>query len=81
MCQRLGSGIFFWDFAVLGKDIRKREWFMVVDLSEVDRRVALIRLTLITSIPRLTSPSATSSARVFCGRCRFTAFIGLSDLG
>jgi hypothetical protein len=35
---------------------------MVVDPSEGDRRVAVICLTLITSIPRLTSPSDVSSA-------------------
>jgi hypothetical protein len=54
---------------------------MVVDPSEGDRRVAVICLTLITSNPRLTSPTDISSAGVLCGRWRITAFIGFSDLG
>jgi hypothetical protein len=70
-----------WDFVVLGKVIRDRLKFMVVDASEGDRRVSVICLTLITSNPRLTSPSDISSAGVLCGRWRITAFIGFSDLG
>jgi hypothetical protein len=70
------------EFAVLVKVIRKRVGgFMVVDPSEGDRRVAVICLTLITSNPRLTSPSDTSSAGVLCGRWSITAFMcfGISD--
>jgi hypothetical protein len=70
-----------WDFAVLGKVIRKRGRIMVVDPSEGDRRVAVICLTLITSNTRLTSPSDISSAGVLWGRWCITAFIGFSDLG
>jgi hypothetical protein len=81
MWQRLGSRNISWDFAVLGKIIRKRERFIVVVPSEGDRRVAVICLTLITSKPRLTSPSDMSSAGVFCGRWRIIAFMGFSDLG
>jgi hypothetical protein len=40
--------------------------------------VAVICLTLITSKPRLTSPSDISSAGVLCGRWRITAFMGFS---
>jgi hypothetical protein len=57
MCQRLYSRKIFWNFVVLGKVIRKRGKFMVVDPSEGDRRVAVICLTLIISNTRLTSPS------------------------
>jgi hypothetical protein len=46
---------------------------MVVDPSEGDRRVVVICLTVITSNPRLTSPSDISSAGVLCGRWRITA--------
>jgi hypothetical protein len=46
----------FLGFLGLGKVIRKRGRFMVVDPSEGDRRVVVICLTLITSNPRLTSP-------------------------
>jgi hypothetical protein len=41
---------------------------MVVDPSEGDRQEAVIYLTLITSNPRLTSPSDKSSAGVLCDR-------------
>jgi hypothetical protein len=68
MWQRLCSREISWDFAVLGKVIRKRGRFMFVDPSEGDRKVALICLTLITSNPRLTSPSDMYSAGVLCGK-------------
>jgi hypothetical protein len=80
MWQRLCSRKISWDFVVLGKVIRKSWRFMVVDPTEGDRRVAVICMTLITSNPRLTSPSDISSAGVLWSRCRITAFIGFSDL-
>jgi hypothetical protein len=61
MCQRLGSRKNYWDFAVLGKVIRKRGRFMVFDSFGGDRGVAVICFALITSKSRLTSPSG-----VFC---------------
>jgi hypothetical protein len=64
MWQRLGSLKIFSDFAILGKVIRSRERFMVVDSSEGDRRLAVICLTLILSKPRLNSLSDISSAGV-----------------
>jgi hypothetical protein len=70
-----------WDFVILGKVIRKRGRFMVVDPSEGDRQVAVICSTLITSNTRLNSPSDISSAGMLCGRWHITAFIGFSDLG
>jgi hypothetical protein len=42
-----------WDFFVLGKVIRKRGRFMVVDPSDGDRRVTVICLKLIMSNPML----------------------------
>jgi hypothetical protein len=81
MWQRLCSRKLFWDFVVLGKVIKNMERFMDVDPSEGDRRVAVICLTLITSNPRLTSPSDIYYAGLLCGRWRITAFIGFSDLG
>jgi hypothetical protein len=81
MWQRLCSQKISWDFAVLGKVIRKRGRFMFVDMPEGDRRVAVICVTLITSNPRLTSPSDKTSAGVMCGRWRITALIGFSELG
>jgi hypothetical protein len=64
-----------------GKVIRKRGRFMVFDPSGGDRRVAVIYFTLITSKPRLLSPSDMYSAGVFYGRWRITTFMGFSDLG
>jgi hypothetical protein len=68
-----------WDFSVLGKVIRKSGRFMVFHPSGGDQRVAVSGLTLMTSNPRLTSPSDMSSAGVFRGRWRITAFMGFSD--
>jgi hypothetical protein len=51
MWQRLGSRKISWDFAVLGKVIKKRGRFMVFDSSGGDRWVAVICLMLITSKP------------------------------
>jgi hypothetical protein len=81
MLQRLGRLKISWDFDVLDKVTRKRGRFVVLDFSGGDRRVAVICLTLITSKPRLTSQSQISSAGVFCGKWRITAFIGFLDLG
>jgi hypothetical protein len=81
MWQRLVGLKISWDFAVLGKVIRKRERFMVFDPSGGDRRVAVISLTLITSNLRLASLSDMYPVGVFCGRWRITAFIGFSDFG
>jgi hypothetical protein len=81
MWQTLCSRKISWDFAVLGKVIRKRGRFMVFDPSEGDRRVAVICLTLIMTKPRLTSPSDMSSAWVLCGRWRITAFVGFFKCG
>jgi hypothetical protein len=69
-----------WDFGVLGK-ITRKSGRMTLDASGGDRRVVVICLTLITSKPRLTSQSEMSSAGVFCGRWRITAFMGFSFLG
>jgi hypothetical protein len=80
MWQGLGRWKISWDFAVLGKVTKKRGRFIVLDSSGGDRRVVVICLTLTTSKPRLTSPSQMSSAGVFGGRWRITAFIGFSDL-
>jgi hypothetical protein len=79
MWQRLGTWKISWNFAVLGKVIRKSGWFRVYDPSEGDRRVVVICLTLITSNPRLTSSSDMSSVGVLCGRWRITAFMCFSD--
>jgi hypothetical protein len=68
MWQRLWSLNISCDFAVLGKVIRKKGRFVLVTPSEVDRRVDVICLMLITSKPQFTSPSEISSAGVFCGR-------------
>jgi hypothetical protein len=81
MWQLLVSRKISLDFAILGKVIRKRERFMIFDPSEGDQRVAIICLILITSNPRLTSPSNMSSAGVLCGRWRITVFKGFSDFG
>jgi hypothetical protein len=81
MWQRLGSRKISWDFAVLVKIIKKRGKFMGFDPSGDDQQVAVTCLKLITSKPRLTSPSDMSSARVLCGIRRMTAFVGFSDLG
>jgi hypothetical protein len=81
MWLRLGSQKILGDFAVHGKAIRKRGRFMVFDPSGGDPWVAVICLTLITSEPRLTSPSYMFSAGVLCGRWRITALMGFSDLG
>jgi hypothetical protein len=74
MWQRLGSRKISWDFAVLGKVIRKKGKFMCFDPSGSDRRVAVIFLTLITSNPRLTSESDMSSVGVLCGLHGFFGF-------
>jgi hypothetical protein len=59
----------------------KRWWFMVFDSSGDDGRVTVVCLKLMTSKPRLTSPSDVSYAGVFCGKWPITAFMGFSDLG
>jgi hypothetical protein len=80
MWQNLGSRkLFFLDFVVLGKVIRKKGTFMVFDPSRDNRRVAVICLKLITSKLRFTSPSDMSSSGVFCGRWSITAFMGFSE--
>jgi hypothetical protein len=81
MSQRLSARKISWDFVVLGNIIRQLGRFMFVDPSEGDRRVVVIRLTLITSNPRLTSPSDIAYAGVLCGRWCISAFIGFSYLG
>jgi hypothetical protein len=81
MWQRLGSLKIPWDFAVLGKVMRNRGMFMVVVPSGGEWQMAVICLTLITSKPRLTSPSDVSSAGVLRGRWRITAFMGFRNLG
>jgi hypothetical protein len=63
-----------WDFDDLGKVMRTRGRITVDVPSAGDRRTAEICLTLITSKPRLTSPSELSFAGVVNGRCRITAF-------
>jgi hypothetical protein len=50
---------------------------MVVDPSVGERSVAVICLTLITSNPRLTSPSYIYPAWVLCGRWRITVYMSL----
>jgi hypothetical protein len=81
MWQRLGRRKISWDFAVLGKVIRNRGRFVILGSSGDDRREVVICLTLNTSKPSSTSPSDISTARVFKGKWRITALIGLSDLG
>jgi hypothetical protein len=81
MWQRLGSRKISCDFPDLGRVRRKRGMFVDRGSSGDDRRVVVICLTLMTSKPRLTSPSDTSSAWVLMGRWRMTALIGFSDLG
>jgi hypothetical protein len=81
MWQRLGSLNIYWVFAVLGKVMRNRGMFMVVDPSEVGQWVAVICLTLIMSKPKLTSPSDMSSAGVLRGRWHITVFMGFRYLG
>jgi hypothetical protein len=79
--QRLFSRKISWDFTVLGKVIRKRLRFRVVDPSEGDGRLAVICLMLIMTKPRLISLSDMSSAGVFCGRWRITAFMAFRIWG
>jgi hypothetical protein len=79
--QRLGSLNISWNFAVLGKFIRKRGRSMVFNPSGGDRRVVIVCLTLITSKPRLTSPSDMSSAEVLCGRWRYHRLHEFSGVG
>jgi hypothetical protein len=81
MWQRLGRRKISWDFAVLGKVMRKRGRFVVFGSSGDDRRMVVICLTLTTSKPWFTSPSAMSCAGVLRGKCRITAFMGFSDFG
>jgi hypothetical protein len=81
MWHTLGSRKISWDFAVLGKVIRKRGRFMDFDPSGGDRRVAVFCLTLITSKPRLASESDMSSAGVLCDRWCIAVFMCFSDLG
>jgi hypothetical protein len=68
MWQRLGSRKISWNFAVLGKVIRIRGMFMAFDPSGMTDGWLSSALTLVTSNPRLTSPSDVSSAGVICGR-------------
>jgi hypothetical protein len=81
MWQRLGRLKMSCDFAILGKVIRNKGRFLVVDSSEGDLRVVVICLTLTTSNSRLSSPSEISLAGVLSGRWRITAFMGFWDLG
>jgi hypothetical protein len=63
MWQRLVSRKNSWDFAFLGKVIKKRGRFTVVYPSDGDRRVAVVCLTLITP----NQPEAHQPVRyVFC---------------
>jgi hypothetical protein len=67
------------DFVVLDRVTKNRGRVMDVIPSR-DRRAVDICLTLMTSKPRSTSPSAMSLAGVFIGTCRITAMMRLSDL-
>jgi hypothetical protein len=60
MWQRLGRRKISWDFGVLGKVTRKSGRVKTLVSSGGDRRVVVICVTLITSKPRLTSPSEMS---------------------
>jgi hypothetical protein len=71
----------FWDFAALGKVMRKRGRFVILGSSGDGRQVVFICLTLSTLKLRFTSPSDMSSSGVLCVRWRITAFIGFSDFG
>jgi hypothetical protein len=82
MWQRLGRWNISCDLAVLGKVMRDRRRFLVVDVSlGDDRRVVVICLTLRTSKPRFIRPSEMSLAVVSGGRWRITAFMGFWDFG
>jgi hypothetical protein len=70
-----------WDFAVLGKIIRKRGMFTVVVHSAGYRQVVDICLPLITSKLRFTHPSEMSSGGAETVRYPTTGFIGCWDLG
>jgi hypothetical protein len=67
MWQRLDNLNRSWDFVVLGRVTRNKGRGRCVVPSE-DLRAVVICLTLITSKPKSTSPSAMSSAGVFIGR-------------
>jgi hypothetical protein len=62
MWQRYWSLKISWDFAVLGRVIRYKGRFRDDVPLEGDRREVVICLTLITSNPRVTSPSEISFA-------------------
>jgi hypothetical protein len=64
MWQRLGSLKISCDFAILGKVMKNKRWFVGVLPLGGDQRMVVICLTLITSKPRLISPSDMSSAGV-----------------
>jgi hypothetical protein len=81
MWQRLDKRKISCDFAVLGRVMRNRGRFIILDSSGVERRVAVICLTLKMSKPRLTRPSEISSAAVLSGRWRITSLMGFSDFG
>jgi hypothetical protein len=81
MWQRLGRRKISWDFAVLGKVIRKRGRFVVLGSTGDDRRVVVICFTLTTSKPRFTSPSDMFCAGVLSGKWCITTFICFSDFG
>jgi hypothetical protein len=67
MWQRLDSLIRSWDFVVFCRVTRNKDRVICVVPSE-DLRAVDICLTLITSKPRYTSPSAMSSEGIFTGR-------------
>jgi hypothetical protein len=71
----------FLGICCLGRVMRNRGRFMILDSSGGECRVAVICLTLTTSKPRFTSPSEISFAGMLCGRWRITTFMGFSDFG
>jgi hypothetical protein len=81
MWQRLGRLKMSCDFAVLGKVIRNKGRFLVVDSSEGDLRVVVICLTLTMSNRRFSSPSEISLAAVLDGRWRIMAIMDFCDRG
>jgi hypothetical protein len=77
MCQRFGSVKISCDFAILGKIIRNKGRFMVVDLTGGDRRVAVILL----DASNVRTQAYQSFRHVFCrGVEREVAYHGLCGL-
>jgi hypothetical protein len=68
-------------FVIRGNITRNKGRFVVWALSDVDRWVVVICLTLIISKPRSISPSEISCAGVFVGRWCITALMGFGDFG